>query len=165
MKKELKQFIVNDQQHYYRSVISISKRLRTAKSKNKKSIIDYVVIFFLTRRRNSLCAKRNVWIQGEVGNNLHIYHPNVIINHYAKIGNNAIFHGNNCIGNNGKRDTDCPTIGDNVDIGYGACIYGKVIIANNVTIGAGSVVVRSITEDNVVVAGVPAKIIAKKEAA
>lgn len=163
MKKEIKQFIVNDQQHYYRSVINISKHLRAFKDKDRKNIIDYIIIFLLTRRRNSLCAKRNVWIQGEVGDSLHIYHPNVIINHYAKVGDNVVFHGNNCIGNNGKSDTDCPTIGNNVDVGYGACMYGKITIADNVTIGAGSVVVRSVTEGNVIIAGVPARIIAKKE--
>lgn len=49
-------------------------------------------------------------------------------------------------------------VGNNVQIGTGAIILANVKIGNNVIIGAGSVVNRDI-EDNVVVAGVPAKIL------
>ena len=58
-----------------------------------------------------------------------------------------------------KPGTDCPiTIGDNCYISAGATIIGPVKIGNNVIIGAGSVVVKDIP-DNVVVVGVPARIV------
>jgi serine O-acetyltransferase len=51
-----------------------------------------------------------------------------------------------------------PTIGDNVTIGAGAKVLGGINIGDNVTIGANAVVTKSLP-DNVVAAGVPAKII------
>ncbi|KAB1183232.1 hypothetical protein F6450_04625 [Photobacterium damselae subsp. damselae] len=47
-------------------------------------------------------------------------------------------------------------IGNNVFVGYGTIIMPGVKIGSNVVIGAGSVITRDI-EDNVVVAGNPAK--------
>jgi serine O-acetyltransferase len=56
----------------------------------------------------------------------------------------------------------CPIIGDNCDIGVGAKIIGDITIADNVTIGAGAIVNKSCLESNVVLAGIPARIIKKK---
>lgn len=53
-------------------------------------------------------------------------------------------------------------IGDNCFIGLNSIILPNVKIGNNVVIGAGSVVTRSIP-DNVVVAGVPARILSDLE--
>lgn len=49
-------------------------------------------------------------------------------------------------------------IGDNVFIGYGTIIMPGVNIGSNIVIGAGSVITKNI-ENNVVVAGNPAKVI------
>lgn len=49
-------------------------------------------------------------------------------------------------------------IGDNVFVGYGSIILPGVKIGNNVIVAAGSVVTKSI-DDNVIVAGNPAKVI------
>lgn len=59
--------------------------------------------------------------------------------------------------NRGKRQ-GCPTIGNNVYIGPGAVIIGKVVIGNHVAVGANCVVTKDIP-DNCVVVGVPGKII------
>lgn len=53
-----------------------------------------------------------------------------------------------------------PRLGDHVDIGAGAKILGPINIYNNVLIGANSVVVKDVAAE-LVVAGVPAKIISK----
>ena len=50
------------------------------------------------------------------------------------------------------------TIGNNVYIGNDACIMPGVTIGNNVVIGSASVVTKSIP-DNVIVAGIPAKVV------
>lgn len=52
-----------------------------------------------------------------------------------------------------------PIIGDNCDIGVGAKIIGDITIADNVTIAAGAIVNKSCSQSNVVLAGVPAKVI------
>jgi len=65
----------------------------------------------------------------------------------------------------GNKDTESsinaqPVVGDNVVIGSGAKILGKIKIGDNVLIGANSVVLKS-TPDNVTIAGVPAKVVAE----
>lgn len=82
-----------------------------------------------------------------------VIHPNSII------GENCIIYQNVTIGANGKPKfgNDAPTIGDNVMIGAGAVLLGKIKIGNNAMIGANAVVVEDVPE-GVMVAGVPAKI-------
>lgn len=93
------------------------------------------------------------------GKGLNIYHGgSIIINPAVRAGANCSLHGANCIGNNGLT-ADVPTLGDDVDIGYGAVIIGKITIADGVKIGANAVVNRSVTEPGCTVAGVPAKIV------
>jgi serine O-acetyltransferase len=79
----------------------------------------------------------------------------VVIHPKATIGKNVIIGTNVTIGGNfnGKR----PVIGDNVYISTGAKILG-CSIGSNVIVGANSVVVKDVG-DNVVVAGIPAKVI------
>ena len=84
------------------------------------------------------------------------HHGSVIVNPKAKIGKNCKLHGNNCIGNNGVSE-ECPEIGNNVDIGFGAVIIGNVKIADNIIIGANAVVNKSFLESGITIAGVPAK--------
>ena len=91
---------------------------------------------------------------------LKILHPvAIIVNGDAKIGKNCRLHGNVCIGNNGIYNDSLPTIGDNVDIGYGSIIVGKINIPNNVIIGANSFVNKSFFEENIVIAGNPAHVV------
>ena len=52
---------------------------------------------------------------------------------------------------------DAPIIGNNVEVGFGAVIIGKVKIADGIKIGANSVVTNSFLEPNITIAGVPAK--------
>jgi serine O-acetyltransferase len=93
---------------------------------------------------------------------VNIHHKNIIIN--GIIGENCIFHGNNCIGNKGTIDgvEQIPHIGNNVDFGYGSVVIGNVDIADDIKIGAGAVVVNSFTEKGITIAGVPAKKIVPK---
>lgn len=159
---DIRKLVVGHQANYFNKIIKLSKRqseLRRNKNKNLFQKIEYV---FLTRRRNKLAPKRNVWLQGKIGDNPKIFHANVIVNQYAEIGDNVVFHGNNCIGNNGKDLRACPKIGNNVDIGYGAIIIGDIYIADNTIIGSGAVVVRSCEEEGCTLVGVPAKKIQKQ---
>lgn len=54
-----------------------------------------------------------------------------------------------------------PKLGNNVWVGVGTFMGGSVYVADNVIVGANSVLVKSIKEPGVIVAGVPAKVLRK----
>lgn len=91
----------------------------------------------------------------DIGGGLIIQHGFSTIINAKKIGKNCHIYQQVTIGYNG---TKSPTIGDNVRICCGAKVIGGVHVGNNVVIGANAVVCKDVP-DNVVVVGVPAKII------
>jgi serine O-acetyltransferase len=58
---------------------------------------------------------------------------------------------------------DVPVLGDDVDIGAGAKVLGKIRIGNRVSIGANAVVLDDVPDDHLAV-GVPARILPKRKA-
>lgn len=95
------------------------------------------------------------------GKGFHIRHLGpVLINGNSSVGENCCFHVNTMLVAGGTND-GAPQIGDSVVVGVGAVVLGPVKVANNVAIGANAVVNRDVLEENVAVAGVPAKIISK----
>lgn len=86
----------------------------------------------------------------------------VIINPYSVIGKNCTIFHQVTIGTDYKDVKNAPTIGDNVFIGAGAKIIGKIHIGNNVRIGAGAVVAIDIPDNATVVMDRP-KIIVHEE--
>ncbi len=85
-----------------------------------------------------------------------VHYGTIIVNPDAKIGSNCRIHADVNIGASGG-SFKAPKIGDNVYIGPGAKIYGDIEIGNNVAIGANSVVNKSFLEENIMIAGTPAK--------
>lgn len=82
----------------------------------------------------------------------------IVVNGSSVIGKNCQLHGDNCIGNIGRGVlTNCPHIGDNVDIGVGAKVLGGIYIADNIKIGANAVVTKSFEESGITIVGIPAK--------
>lgn len=88
---------------------------------------------------------------------LHIMHLGpILVNGNAKVGKNCSIHINTSIVAGGL-DSGCPTIGDSVVIGVGAVLLGDIKVADYVAIGANSVVNKDVIEENIAIAGVPAK--------
>ena len=87
----------------------------------------------------------------------------VLLNGKSRVGKDCTFHINTALVANGPND-EAPTLGDGVIVGVGAVVVGGIKIANHVAIGANSVVCKDVTEENVAVAGVPAKIVSKNGA-
>ncbi len=103
-----------------------------------------------------LCIPPNVF-----GPGLRINHfGNIVVNSAARIGMWCDIHQGVNIGNNPSFDEDVlvPTIGDNVWIGPGAKVFGRIAVGCGVAIGANAVV-NSSCQNNVTIAGVPAIII------
>jgi serine O-acetyltransferase len=100
--------------------------------------------------------------EAEVGRNFIIDHfGGVIVSGYAKIGDNCRIRNGVVIGLKNTEEPGAPEIGDNVDIGAGAKVLGKIKIGNNVLIGANAVVITDVP-DNSIAVGIPAVIKARK---
>jgi sugar O-acyltransferase (sialic acid O-acetyltransferase NeuD family) len=80
-----------------------------------------------------------------------------VINRQVSVGHHTIL-GDFVTFNPGVNVAGCCKIGDNVTIGTGATVLDSLTIGANSIIGAGAVVTKDVPE-NVVVYGVPAKII------
>ena len=92
----------------------------------------------------------------EVGHNFVIDHfGGIVISGFARFGNNCRIRNGVVVGLARVDDPCAPVIGDNVDIGAGAKVLGRIRVGNNVLIGANAVVTRDIP-DNSIAVGVPA---------
>jgi serine O-acetyltransferase len=94
--------------------------------------------------------------EAEVGRNFVIDHSGgIVVSGFARFGDNCRIRTGVVIGLARVDDPCAPFIGDDVDIGAGAKVLGRVRIGNHVLIGANAVVVRDVP-DNSIAVGVPA---------
>lgn len=94
-----------------------------------------------------------------IGPGLYIGHTGLVrIHPEVKIGKNLSIGSGTTIGTKGVGNKGAPELGDNVYIGLGAKILGKIKIGNNVRIGANAVVVTDIP-DNATAVGIPARVV------
>jgi serine O-acetyltransferase len=97
----------------------------------------------------------------QVGGGLFMPHAFGIVIGAPKIGTNCTIYHNVTIAasyRTGNEGTGCPIMGDNVTVSPGAVVLGPINLGSNVIIGANSVVTKDFSS-NVVIAGVPAKVI------
>ena len=80
----------------------------------------------------------------------------IVVNPSTRVGANCRLHVCVNIGATGG-SSKAQKIGNNVYIAPGAKIFGDIVIANNIAIGANAVVNKSFHEENITIAGVPAK--------
>jgi serine O-acetyltransferase len=102
-------------------------------------------------------GKAQIPPQTRIGKYLGLLHDanGVIIHPFSVIGDNVILHHQVTIG---WKDGYAPIIEDNVVVGVGAKILGKLTIGEGAVIGANAVVIKDVPAGAVAV-GVPAKII------
>lgn len=89
------------------------------------------------------------------GKGLKIMHIGPILTN-GDIGEDCSLHVNAMIVSGGTAQQN-PVIGKNVVVGVGAAIVGGVELGNGIAVGANSVVTKSFIENNITIAGVPAK--------
>ena len=103
--------------------------------------------------------------EAEVGRGLVIDHfGGIVISGYAKFGDNCRLRSGVCVGLSRVEDPCAPVIGDNVDIGAGAKLLGRITIGDNVIIGANAVVTKSVPP-NSIASGIPAVVRPRRELA
>jgi serine O-acetyltransferase len=122
------------------------------------------VHLFLAKLAEIFCGV-TIGVSAIIGKRLVIEHSGTIVIHgNSVIGNDCIIRQGVTIGN--KRLDDpfgAPVIGNNVNIGAGAKILGRVHIGNDVEIGANAVVIHDVP-DGAIAVGVPARVISRKSA-
>jgi serine O-acetyltransferase len=92
----------------------------------------------------------------EIGRNFVIDHSGgIVVSGFARFGDDCRIRTGVVVGLSRVEDPCAPVIGNNVDIGAGAKVLGRIRIGDNVRIGANAVVVADVPDDHVAV-GVPA---------
>ena len=79
----------------------------------------------------------------------------IVISGYARFGDNCRIRNGVVVGLARVEDPVAPIIGNNVDIGAGAKLLGRIRVGNDVLIGANAVVLTDVP-DNSIAVGVPA---------
>lgn len=96
----------------------------------------------------------------QLGRRVIVEHQSGIVIHgYCSIGNDCIIRQGVTMGNRYlDRPFDAPKLGDRVNVGAGAKIFGNVTLGDDVNIGANAVVLSDVPPGKTAV-GIPAKII------
>lgn len=106
---------------------------------------------------NYLLLDINIYPTVKIGKGFYLHYKGIILTRTTSAGENLTLIGPLTVGTD-LWETQGAKIGKNVTICTGAKVIGKVSIGDNVIVGANSVIVKDIPS-NVIVAGVPAKII------
>lgn len=126
---------------------------------NSNSIINKIIAKYWLYKLRKLAYKTGFQIPPNTcGKGLTIWHwGSIIINPAARLGDHCTLYPGVLIGHINPGEP-APIIGNNVFIGSGSKIIGPIHVGNNVTIAPNAVVTTDVPDD-VVVGGVPAKII------
>ena len=130
---------------------------------NRNRFMDKIILRWYLYKLRKLSRITGFQIPpNTVGKGLTIWHWGpIIVNPVVRIGENCTLNPMVIIGHKVFGEP-APIIGDNVFVGGGAKIIGNISIGNNVIIAPNSVVVKDI-ENNVVVGGIPCKILKQIE--
>ncbi len=106
-------------------------------------------------------SNMDIHYEADLKGGLIVLHPSVgcVISKFSNVGVNLTLTGGNIIGVKKKCDNNEFIIGDNCTLGANATIIGPLNLGNNIIIGASSSVVSSFKENDIVLGGVPAKVL------
>ena len=135
--------------------------LRLTKFFYGKNIILYALAA-LIYKHYSYKYSFDISFRAEIGKGLQIAHFGyIVIPSNTVIGENCRLRPGVVVGKKLSEKTGGAVIGNNVEFGVGCKIICGVHIGDNVIIGANAVITKDVPDDSIV-AGVPAKVIAKR---
>lgn len=153
--ERIKRLIVRDEIWYFQKVLRRTEYYTNIKKNTFQKIL--YLHYYLKLRKISIRLGFSIPVN-VFGPGLSIAHyGTIIVNKGAKVGANCRLHANVNIGTAAGDKHKAPRLGDNIYIGPGAKIFGSIVLANNIAIGANAVVNKSFDEENIMIAGVPAK--------
>ena len=174
-KEELKEYLLQDAKHLglsksrvrrmFNPIWRFQKCLRRLEYySNSPTPWNLAIRLYYKLRFRRLSLKLGFSIPINVfGPGLSIAHyGTIVVNPNARVGKNCRLHACVNIGASGGRP-EAPQIGDNCYIGPGALIFGDIRIEDNVTIAANATVNKTFKENNILLAGVPAKILRENQ--
>lgn len=117
------------------------------------------VVSAFWRRRTSTVHHAEIDHRARIGPGLYLMHHTGVFVGPVSIGDNCVLHHNVTIGQRvAAGDQGVPHIGNDVWIGPGATITGKVAIGDGATISAGTVIARDVPA-RALVAGNPGRVV------
>ena len=155
--------ITNDQRTYNWRYIKYLRKCEYHYN-NRHGSVWHKLLYLRFRRRKNILGSRigvEIW-ENSFGKGLVIHHNgSIVVNRECRVGENCELHGDNCLGNAGE-GSNVPILGDNVNIGVGAKVIGKITLGDNIKIGANAVVTKSFIESGITLVGIPAKKVEKR---
>jgi len=114
-------------------------------------------VFYLVQAYSNI----DIHYESDIGPGLLILHSSggIVISGNARIGKNLTLSGGNIIGLNKNSTSTEFRIGDGCYLGANACVIGPLVLGNKANVGACACVVKSFLDDNLILAGVPAKVL------
>ena len=142
----------------YRSRFLVEMR-KVSYYKHQKGILNKLLLGYHYAKYEKLGIKLGFTIGCDaLGYGVVIPHyGTIVVGNTNRIGNYAVLQTSTCISSNGK------VIGDGLYMGSGAKITSKVTLGNNISVGANSLVNKDCLQDNILLGGMPAKIIRQEE--
>lgn len=119
-----------------------------------------IIIYYFSCRRYSC----DIHPEAEIGVPFKIGHcSDIVVGPMAVVGSNCYFFNGITIGNKyvGEKD-EMPKVGNNVIIGTGSKILGRVSVGSNSIVGASTLVINSIPSGCTIV-GVPGRVISSED--
>ncbi|MFT7073691.1 serine O-acetyltransferase [Patiriisocius sp. Uisw_017] len=121
-----------------------------------------LILWVLWQKLIEISAGISIPYTAIIGHSFYIGHfGGIIVNANAVIGDNCNISQGVTIGVSGKgAQRGVPILGNNIYIGAGAIVAGKINIGDGAVIGANSLVIRDVASGTTVV-GVPAKMVSE----
>lgn len=156
-----KSVLVNLKWFFFSHTLHLLFLIRIGQDLRRLPIIGKLLGFFAEYIIRVLYSS-DISCRAQIGLGFSIVHGHdIVIGSDVSIGCNCKIFNGVTLGNKDISKTSFgnqPTVGDNVVMSTGAKILGPIVIGDNVIIGANSVLLKSVPA-NVVVAGVPAKVL------
>lgn len=145
-------FCITERSYLWKHNVLLRKAEYYTNTKKKIRSLIYRARLSRYQNQHQIHIPLNVFDKG-----LRIMHLGpILVNHKVKAGKDIALHINTSLVAGGTNDL-APELSDNIVVGVGAVILGGVHLAKHIAVGANSLVNKSFEEENIAIAGSPAK--------